>query len=247
MKNKILLLHLLFFLYLFHPCFGEKTISQYTEKDLVSRFILTTDNKKEIFANITLPSSWWSHSYEYLWAEKFAGPTDIVLDGACGIQHPFKWLLAEKCNLAFACDINNTILDFDKILSTYDENILKKAYKNIPQWKKINLLCASICNLPTSLPQFDRIFCISTLEHMSHINQKKALAEFAKKLKKNGLIIITFDYPTVIPEELFILAESVGLESASEKELGPPPLNALNGYPYYPYLYVYRCVLKHKK
>ena len=93
---------------------------------------------------------------------------------------------------------------------------------------------------------FDRIFCISTLEHLPKNDIKKALKEFAGKLAPNGFVIITMDYPMINPEELFEIAASVGLIPAGKAELGPPPKNAVNGNPLYPLLYVYCCVLKNR-
>ena len=93
---------------------------------------------------------------------------------------------------------------------------------------------------------FDRIFCISTLEHLPKNDIQKALKEFARKLAPNGLVIISVDYPLIDPENLFRVAASVGLVPAGNVELGLPPKNAINGSPLYPSLYVYCCVLKHK-
>ena len=64
-----------------------------------TRFIRQSDpqTSKLIFK---LPSTWWSRPYEYAWADKFVEPGDTVLDAACGIAHPFKFYLADKC---FGC------------------------------------------------------------------------------------------------------------------------------------------------
>ena len=113
---------------------------------------------------------------------------------------------------------------------------------------KVRMVCSSICDLPDYMPMFDRIFCISTLEHMSKEDIKKTLFEFSRKLTPDGLVIITLDYPlSITPEALLEIAKSAKLIPAGNVEIGSPPKNAVNGAPYYPSLYVYRCVLKHFK
>ncbi len=44
---------------------------------------------------------------------------------------------------------------------------------------------------------FDTIFCISVLEHLSPADQLASLREFHRTLKPDGLLVLTFDYPTV--------------------------------------------------
>jgi hypothetical protein len=219
--------------------------SHYTSEDLKSRFILATDSKQGEFANVKLPITWWSRPFEYEWASKFIEPNFVVLDAACGIDHPFKWFLSENCLQTWACDIDIDVLDFNKMITQYDDETTKKIAKSIPIWENINFCYASICNLPKYMPIFDRIFCISTLEHMTKNDRKKALMEFKKKLSKNGLLIITVDYPEITPEELMVMSKEVGLVPAGDYDLKLPSENALNGYPYYPSFYIYRCVLKH--
>lgn len=91
------------------------------------------------------------------------------------------------------------------------------------------------------MPQFDRIFCVSTLEHLFPEERARTLASFAKKLAPEGLLVLTVDYPEVTPEELSRAAKHAGLVLVSTAEIGAPPAGTLtNGY-----YSIYRCVYKH--
>ncbi|NGX34273.1 MAG: 2-O-methyltransferase NoeI [Candidatus Anoxychlamydiales bacterium] len=228
---------------------NQKTYNNNSELD--SRFFLITDEQTKSMEGIPFPKYWWSRPFEYKWASKFTGQEYTVLDAGCGITHPFKWYLGNTCSKAWACDIDPQILDYETIMkqtkSDFGQDAYDIMYENIHQWMKVNLVCSSICSLPNYMPMFDRIFCISMLEHLSNDEMKQTLKEFAKKLSSKGLLVITVDYPTIHPKKLLEIAASEGLIPAGNIELGSPPKNAVNGNPYYPALYVYRCVLKHDK
>jgi ubiquinone/menaquinone biosynthesis C-methylase UbiE len=107
----------------------------------------------------------------------------------------------------------------------------------------VTLVKASICQLPEELPLFDRIFCISTLEHLCAKDQKDTITEFARFLAPNGLLVLTVDYPEVTPTALIELADSVGLVPAGDVILDQPTKDSLtNGH-----LSIYRCVFTHKR
>lgn len=218
----------------------------WTNEDLICRFILKSDEKKSDYAGLNLPAHWWSRTYEYAWAAKFTNKDLVVLDAACGIDHPFKWFLTENSKETWACDIDRRILNFNYLIHQYGKEVYEKIKNKVPIWQTAHLVHCSICSLTADMPMFDRIFCISTLEHMQPMDRKQALCEFAKKLSQDGLIIITVDYPTINPKELLRMAEEAGLIPAKEVDLSGPFSDALNGNPYYPSLYIYRIVLKHK-
>jgi ubiquinone/menaquinone biosynthesis C-methylase UbiE len=217
------------------------------DMDLTSRFILRDDPSCSTVANVPLPSVWWSRPYEYLWAAQFAGPRFIVLDAACGISHPFKWHLGATCLTTWACDIDSGIanrtqmLEKSKELGTEGYNVSAQC---INGKNNVRFVQASITALPSFLPRFDRIFCISVLEHLPPADRQMALWEFSRTLMTNGLVIITIDYPLCSPEELLKMANNAGLTPAGPVTMGPPPESALFNSAYG--LYVYRCVLKRK-
>jgi len=226
----------------------EKSVIDLDPYLLKSRFIVKSDQQTNSISEIPLLSTWWSRPYEYKWASEFVGLHYKVLDAACGIVHPFKWYLNETCQEAWACDLDPQILDYEKIMQ--ETNVLFENKDNVKldlhKMIRTRLVCSSICDLPSYMPKYDRIFCISTLEHMTQEDAKKALGEFANKLQPDGLIILTVDYPIVTPEKLFEMAKSQGLVPAGDVVLGPPPDDAIINKDYSPPLYIYRCVLKHE-
>jgi SAM-dependent methyltransferase len=220
-----------------------------------SRFIVASDMSSDKIAGISLPVSWWSRPYEYAWASQFVGKDLVVLDAACGVSHPFKWLLGSTCKETWACDIDPILQDPDRIFQEVREDLGEQAYQALRQdpslFRSVRLVCASICSLPSFMPKFDRIFCISTLEHMNPKDQKRVLLEFANQLTPNGLLILTVDYPVVTPSALFQVASEAGLEPVycDSKEMFPRKeaisLDA-DGITTNQKLFIYRTVLRLK-
>jgi predicted SAM-dependent methyltransferase len=56
---------------------------------------------------------------------------------------------------------------------------------------------ASILELPYGSRVMDRVFCLSVLEHLPQEEQLRALTEFRRVMKSQGLMVLTFDYPAV--------------------------------------------------
>lgn len=219
---------------------------QYGEQ-LNARFMLTNDQKIDSLVNIPLRASWWSRPYEYAWASQFAGEDYTVLDAACGVSHPFKWHLGQTCKSTWACDGDPRIDNFDSVLQETFDDLGYTAYQilvNCPDLhKQVTLTTDSICNLPASMPQFDRIFCISTLEHLCDKDRKDAMTQFAKFLAPNGLLVLTVDYPEVTPESLIAMAESVGLVPAGDVDTKRPIRNLVTNGSFS----IYRIVFTHKE
>ena len=219
--------------------------SQLSEDDLTSRYILNSDPKITSLANVPLRGTWWSRYHEYAWVVQFAGPELRVLDGACGVSHPFKWFLGKSCKETYACDIDSRLDSKEKIIQeTYDDlgPIAHEVVSNDEEiWDKVKLSNDSIHNLPDHFPKFDRIFCISTFEDLDLNDRQSTLNSFAKHLEDDGLIVITCDCPKVSVEELWKAAENAGLVPAGkvEKDI---PADALHHDRWG--IYIYRCVLK---
>jgi len=223
------------------------TISQITfSYDLDARFIRNNDKNVDQVSGIFLRDTWWSRPYEYAWAMQFAEENMVVLDAACGISHPFKWYLAEKCSHVWACDTDKRICSISKIIQETFDDLGHSAKTSLclkdDIFSKINLVCASILRLPQYMPLFDRIFCISTLEHLSSLDRKKTLQEFKKFLAPDGFIVLTVDYPVITPEVLASCCNEIGLRMLGNVEFGFPSEQALTSQG----LHVYRCVLTHK-
>jgi SAM-dependent methyltransferase len=183
-----------------------------------SRFFSTDDIHSNNFF-FDLHPAWWSRIYEYPWAGSFAQPNDICLDAACGVSHPLKFYLLDRCKEVYANDIDKRLLSRVEMLKEINEVYGEKADLDFKYSAKIKYSTASITDLPYNNNFFDKIYCISVLEHLhDHFNQRKALKkakvnnvlglfykkdlykslqEFNRILKPGGLLIITFDFPVI--------------------------------------------------
>lgn len=181
-------------------------------------FFLQDDPRAEHFV-FDMPSYWWSRPYEYAWAASFARPGDVVLDAACGVCHPLKFHLLDVCGEVHACDSDPRILSPRAILQEIAEVYGKDTADAFPAryLDKIHYKQCDICNLPHESETFDKIFCISVLEHLEdRFNTSpgllpfffalrlfsphaifKSLKEFRRALKPDGMIVLTFDYPRI--------------------------------------------------
>lgn len=200
-----------------------------------SRFFKIDDPQIENFI-YNLPKSWWSRRYEYEWVKNFAKPNDIALDAASGIVHPLRFWLARHCKDVYSCDIDSNIIkDLTSIsLSQFqiDEHELQKIFP-IPHNLHSNL--ASLTKLPYKNCFFDKIYCISVLEHLQdNFNKfflsplyfsitsfflKKdiflSLKEFFRVLKPGGYILLTFDYPDISLKYLDFCVQKIGFKFVS--------------------------------
>ncbi|SDE46906.1 Tetratricopeptide repeat-containing protein [Paenibacillus sp. UNCCL117] len=168
------------------------------EEAYVSRFISAGDAKVGHFV-YELPEAWWSRGYEYAWAAQFARAEDVVLDAASGVCHPLKFYLNKAAKQTFACDLDPRITSREAILEDIREHAGERSRREFDSslLNGLHLSRADLTQLPYSDKQFDKIFCISVLEHLEDTVQLQALIEFARVLKDEGLIILTVDYPNV--------------------------------------------------
>ncbi len=176
-----------------------------------SRFFVDSDPRTDRLV-FRLPQHWWSRPTEYQWALQFAKPGAVVLDAACGISHPLKFHLAQVCREAHACDLDERIVKWDEMLEEIarDYGISRQ---EIPE-EVVRLPIYKHCSL-TALDypdkKFDAIFCISVLEHLTLEDFDRSIKEFARTLKDDGIIVLTFDYPRVQLDEFVRIATRAGL------------------------------------
>ncbi|HNT34383.1 MAG TPA: class I SAM-dependent methyltransferase [bacterium] len=184
----------------------------------VSRFFRRTDPHEDRFV-FDLPKSWWSRPYEYAWAASFAQESDTALDAACGICHPLKFHLSDTCRVVHACDLDERILSPEAIKKDIISDFGDSALDTLPTryFDKISYAQASILSLPYADESFDKIYCISVLEHLRDFGNRYPLAdlflsrlssflpyqiggalkEFRRVLRDQGRVILTFDYPKI--------------------------------------------------
>ncbi len=205
---------------------------------LTSRYFTTDDLRwEQCIYHISL--DWWSRLYEYPWAASFCNSDLTVLDAGCGVGHHFKFYLAQTCKEVHACDLDSCILNEKLIIDGIKESF---NYDVTSLNQKINYQCCDLNQMKYPDNYFDRIFCISVLEHCEPGEVVNILTGFKRLLKTDGLIVLTFDVPTnnlldVITQNL----ETLNLTLAGDLLLERPE-NAIYNKTWE--LYCFRMVLK---
>ena len=229
-----------------------------------SRFVRASDMRRDHFV-YPLPSSWWSRSYEYAWAAGFAEADDIALDAASGIEHPLKFYLVDHCRRCYACDADHRITDPGAIKAALLAMTGSRQLDSSPEryLQEVDYCRARLEELPYSDRKFDKIYCISVLEHLpDRFNRhawlrpwrgllpfaagqvELALREFYRTLKDDGLLVLTLDYPRIDLGYFVSLVEEIGFAFSAGIDLELPE-DAL----YSPAhrLYCFRSLLRKKK
>ncbi|MBP1999898.1 SAM-dependent methyltransferase [Paenibacillus shirakamiensis] len=214
--------------------------------DLTDPYISRFFHQKDVYTLhliYDLPEAWWSRPYEYEWCKNFISKYDCVLDAACGIPHPLKFYLANHSAEVFACDADPRIASAEQIYEEIRSDIGEEACKLIEQLDTSNLYLeqGNIAALSYADETFDKILCISVLEHMNLPDQLCAMQEFHRTLKKQGTLLITLDYPTVDLTHFINICLSSGFTFAKEPDCRVP-IEALHT-DLYGGLYCFRAVL----
>ncbi|ANE45274.1 hypothetical protein SY83_01815 [Paenibacillus swuensis] len=183
-----------------------------------SRFFKVSDpHSDEVLFRI--PHYWWSRLYEYEWAKNFVRPGDVVLDAACGIDHPFKFYLTTVTDQVYACDIDPRIVMPEQVIESMRGSFFGAEAAEVVRNQyvdRVQFAHADLTRLPYADASFDRVFCISVLEEMPAQACLSALKEFRRVLRPDGLVVLTFDYPNI---DLALLREQ--LEEADLAVAGP--------------------------
>lgn len=212
--------------------------------DYCSRYITTADEQcgQVLFP---LPRTWWSRPYEYAWAMRHAEAGHVALDAGCGISHPFKFWLGGHCRETHACDIDRRLTAPAALLKDVAADFGHGAAASITleMLQSVQTRLADMTNLPYDEGQFDRIFCLSVLEHMGERELQAALAQFRRALRPDGRIVLTVDVPTVQPDALLESVYKAGLRPAGNLQTARPA-NAVSADLYGERLYVFRLLLE---
>jgi ubiquinone/menaquinone biosynthesis C-methylase UbiE len=209
-----------------------------------SRFFVQSDEQIDTIL-WKLPFDWWSRFYEYQWASKFVNKDDVVLDAACGVCHPFKFYLTDQCQAVYACDLDPRVLDPAAILHDITAFFGAEIATSMDRsyFDKVHLVQANLMELPYEDNQFDKVFCISVLEHMDEKSMFQAFIEFTRVLKNDGLLILTFDYPDIQFPILKRALFQADLKFYSDVSFDLPS-DALYSQFHPPTLYCFRAVLR---
>ncbi|NOV00579.1 class I SAM-dependent methyltransferase [Paenibacillus planticolens] len=191
---------------------------------LQSRFFKQSDPMEQDFV-YRLPETWWSRPYEYAWCASFIESSDTALDAACGIPHPFKFVLGRRCMHAYACDWDSRIVSSNIILDAVRMEINEEAAEIVQKgaFTETHLSQAGLTQLPYANCFFDKIFCISVFEHLNLADMQLVLEEFKRTLKDYGIILLTLDYPTIDLSKFQSFVQNAGLEFCHEADFTLPP------------------------
>lgn len=123
----------------------------------------------------------WSRRFEYPWAVEAGNISqeDKCLD-AGGASSAFQYLLSKR-------SARVTLVDLDEGYLERHAKHLKK----LREHKNIDLVKGNLCKLPFADNVFDKVFCISVLEHILHWEQ--AANELVRVLAINGKMVISLD------------------------------------------------------
>lgn len=133
--------------------------------------------------NITLASSYGRLRIKYILDTliSYAEKGDLLLDAGCGggvITIPY----CQTGGRSVALDIGPGCVEF-----------AKKEAQNYKIADKAQFIIGDICDLPFKERIFDIIVCAEVMEHL--LEPDKAIGEFDRSLKPNGILIITVPNP----------------------------------------------------
>jgi SAM-dependent methyltransferase len=189
-----------------------------------SRFIRWPD-RREATVVYPLPEPWWSRPYEYAWATEFVRPTDVVLDVACGVCHPFKFRLGELARTTYASDRDPRVVSPPAILDDIRTSVGDAAADAFDRGRfaQVELAVCDMTRMPYPDAAFDRVFCISVFEHLAPLDQLRSLLEFTRVLRDDGLLVLTVDHPTVDLDRLTAQLAMAELRFSGAADFTVPP------------------------
>lgn len=189
--------------------------------NLDSRYFTTADPKLSTVV-FPLPWSWWSRPYEYAWCSQFVNKTDIVLDAACGISHPFKFWLLDHTKEVHVCDCDKRILSNSEIKKDITNDFGPAWNIHANTIERLNRECSLLENLPYETDKFDVVYCISVLEHLPVPTNVLAIKELSRVLKPKGKLVLTFDVPDINPDSIDALLSDANLQRLGKLKIDRP-------------------------
>lgn len=170
------------------------------EHDRLIASVVDINKAMEDMANKVIPPAWevgisirfgevptqmgfthWSRVFEYPWAIHMANLKSghVVLDAGGG-DGILQYRMAELASVVINIDLEQKMLDKAKNSPMYER------HKDSILYKKGNLH-----NIPYPDQMFDRVVCVSVLEHIE--NPGKVVDECWRVLKRGGRLIVTMD------------------------------------------------------
>lgn len=184
---------------------------QWRTSALLARWIFTIFGKADRLKPI------WSRRWEYPWAILAADlrPGLVVLDAGCGASPLLPWLAGNWRSLSlYGVDKGEET----EGPPTWKLKLLKSVGYAPPEGfhpdidRRIRFCRESITEMSFGDDLFDRIFCISVIEHISIDDRPQAMREMARVLKSGGRLVVTMDLPPDDPYAADSLVRASGLE-----------------------------------
>lgn len=139
-----------------------------------------------------------------------------ILDCGAG-RGVLQFYLSSKNYNIFSIDISHNrskqVVKFKKFLKKFGikfkidpQHVHKKLNKKYKTNVIFELESASELTFPDNY--FDRVFCISVIEHMEDDIIAKSIQEMERVLKPGGLVLLTFDYHLSVNHDIIGFTES---------------------------------------
>lgn len=184
------------------------TKGSYHDKDILRECLsvdmllpeLSVLRETNLFGSLTLElvsTMHWSRQYELPWSIDVSRLEShhLVLDAGCGYSST-KYFAARRARKVVGIDLNQDYLD-----------IANNGCKKL-KLDNVELYNSDISSFKYN-EKFDRVFCISVLEHdPSHDNRIKCLDNIINHLKPGGLFIFTYDVTYKLGQADFYVDES---------------------------------------
>lgn len=186
----------------------------------------------------------WSRDWEYPWAviNGAVASGHKVLDCGCG-GPPFLPFLALYGAQCYGVDMNAD--DWMKVggLQKFIRKLQRRQINSLRQYgedpqkvigRPLTITSHSMTDLPYEDEYFDRVFCLSVLEHLQIDDAHKSMQEMARVLKKSGRLVITMDFDgehvdKSLDGTLFKVVESAGLEYYGPQDFSVPEQSEIPG------------------
>lgn len=200
---------------------------------LENRYFTKSDPKENTYI-FPINSGWWSRVYEYKWAMNFLNKNDKVLDLACGLPHPFRFVAEKITGNAYACDLDGNIKNQEQTLNAiryqHGDNAVKLFMESLEDYKAIfdKSFKSDIRDIQAENECFDTVFCISVLEHLETKEDViQSLKEIYRVLQFEGIAVLSVDYPNIEPEFLVNEALKIGFKLLDNNVNYEIPENAI--------------------
>jgi len=170
----------------------------------------------------------WSRRWEYPWAIQNAGLESgfTVLDAGCGGSPLLPYLAQQWRDGLFLKGVDKGV---ERVLNWKGRLLDLIGYRAVEGFcpsldKRVEILHESLSAM--SLPDafFDRIFCISVMEHIPQGAQRSVMNEMARVLKPSGLLLMTMDLPMDDASPAKYIVEGSGLRLIGDLDYSVPRL-----------------------